>query len=343
MNTPPLPYCISYFNPNLNSNITPNHNINSRINPKKKKNLSINNPSYNSTYNNDLVKENDHRRSPSPLSKYRPGLKFPSFGDEGENDDEDFNFDIDALKVVDFLYESNDDEEVTNESININNNNDNNKRRKYNEIRRIDNLKICRHGLGMICHVSYVRNLINNNNNNNKKKLMQKRAGIIPYIVNNEGQRIYALGVDTRFGSLTDFGGGVKKGKETVIEAALREFKEETLGVFKNVSNKSIKNDVAIYNDNILIIFVKVNVDPDYLNLMFLSNSIRTKTPLEVNNIAWIPEDKFIIIANKFHEFGIDRSFEKPHDHINDPYIYSRIQPLIWASIMTCDLLSYLH
>lgn len=63
----------------------------------------------------------------------------------------------------------------------------------------------------------------------------QLRAGVIVYVEipnANKPQLFFCLGLDQRTGDITDFGGGVTKKDPTALHAALREFHEETLGIF---------------------------------------------------------------------------------------------------------------
>ena len=49
-----------------------------------------------------------------------------------------------------------------------------------------------------------------------------------------EGKTYFCLGIDSNFGDLTDFGGGMKK-NETFINCGLRELEEESKGVFGEI------------------------------------------------------------------------------------------------------------
>lgn len=91
-------------------------------------------------------------------------------------------------------------------------------------------------------------------------KQAQSRAGIIPYTFIN-GEIVMAMGIDSAFGDLTDFGGGVKRSDPTVLHSALREFNEETLGAFGTFSPEDLNDAFVVYDRNSMIIFV---YDPNY-------------------------------------------------------------------------------
>lgn len=94
--------------------------------------------------------------------------------------------------------------------------------------------------------------------------LNQKRAGVIVYdIDNNTGKLELCWGVDHNYGSLTDFGGGVKNCDNTVLHTALREFKEETYGAFNfeyenPIMDVRILNSIAVFTDDIFILFLRL-------------------------------------------------------------------------------------
>src|SRR5579885_778662 len=74
------------------------------------------------------------------------------------------------------------------------------------------------------------------------------RSGIIPYIV-TKGNVYFAFGEHTETGDLTDFGGGVKmRSGEDALSGALREFQQESLGVFGTFSD----NDLDVLSANLV-------------------------------------------------------------------------------------------
>lgn len=99
--------------------------------------------------------------------------------------------------------------------------------------------------------------------NLNLEYVKPQRAGIIIYTVIN-GSIYFGLGLDAKTHDLTDFGGGViYKTDLNVIRGALREFEEETLEIFDPITFDDIKQCPVIYDNDNLIIFVHMNIDPD--------------------------------------------------------------------------------
>ena len=125
------------------------------------------------------------------------------------------------------------------------------------------------------------------------------RAGIIPYtIVNNK--KYFCLGVDSMYGTLTDFGGGVKR-YENFVEAACRELEEESLGIFnftsKELMEKVRKNSTTIYDCNTAIIFLNVKIENinDIIDL-YEYKFKNSAGKIENSAVVWIPEDIFFYL-----------------------------------------------
>jgi hypothetical protein len=90
------------------------------------------------------------------------------------------------------------------------------------------------------------------------------RVSIVPYYT-RKYVNYYYLGIDTKYWSTCDLGGLCSKDENFVI-GAIRELKEETLGVF-NITNAQhiIDNSTCIYDSEVMIIFQKINIDDPFL------------------------------------------------------------------------------
>ena len=116
------------------------------------------------------------------------------------------------------------------------------------------------------------------------------RAGIIVYT--NEpnapkGSRLqFWLGDDSKSGDLTDFGGGVSYRKDgSALKGALREFNEESHGVFGEFTPEQLQDCMAIYNRSMLIIFLRIdNVTAPLIDLTVDDPVITTETgPIDLS------------------------------------------------------------
>jgi len=125
-----------------------------------------------------------------------------------------------------------------------------------------------------------------------------QRAGVIMYTKIND-LLYFGLGVDTLSGEYTDFGGGISykdKNDKNVIEGALREYNEETLGIFGNLNYNDVVDCNVIYNYHNLILFRYVAVDFDNILLQFnieYNNKIKQGILPEVCNIKWLTLKEF--------------------------------------------------
>jgi hypothetical protein len=80
---------------------------------------------------------------------------------------------------------------------------------------------------------------------------------------------IFCLGIDSTYGTLTDFGGKVKRNEDSV-SGSLRELNEESYGIFK-LKKEDVKDSVIIYNNEISILFVKIDLEIDAFEANFNS------------------------------------------------------------------------
>mgnify|MGYP002379520317 FL=1 len=121
-----------------------------------------------------------------------------------------------------------------------------------------------------------------------------QRAGVI--LVSIENDIVYfGLGVDRKSGDFTDFGGHVEKSDPNVVYSALREFHEETLGIFggfDNVGPDNIAENLSIYDNKNFIAFIRVDEPPTIINHEFNIQSTQHEN-LEVQEIVWFTCSNF--------------------------------------------------
>lgn len=136
-------------------------------------------------------------------------------------------------------------------------------------------------------------------------KLKPTRASVVPYTILNtkRGPKIFFLfGRDRKTGDITDFGGGVKK-LEFALNACLREFKEESCEIFKDLYNKANEMCylIAIADKRMSVLFIPVS--PRWLSApqIFQNKSKpKHKSYNEMSELLWVDEYKFSqLIRNK--------------------------------------------
>lgn len=135
-------------------------------------------------------------------------------------------------------------------------------------------------------------------------RISTDRAAVVPYIFKN-GVLYFLLGVDSQYGELTDFGGGVKGGirKETSLAAALREFREESDEVFGDIyfDVNDTATKVAVLEDRMCTLFLPLekrwHIDAPKLFEERRDDPerrrTRKKSHKEVKELLWFTEDEF--------------------------------------------------
>jgi hypothetical protein len=123
-----------------------------------------------------------------------------------------------------------------------------------------------------------------------------ERAGIIIYTV-IDGAFYMGLCVDAKSHDLTDAGGRVNyETDHNVIQGAIREFEEETLGIFDPIEFDDIKDCPVIYDDQNLIIFMHINIDPNLVSKVFHESYLQTpkrRNYPEVCGVTWLTWEEF--------------------------------------------------
>lgn len=134
-----------------------------------------------------------------------------------------------------------------------------------------------------------------------KKSLYRfQRAGILPYLIDKQGNVLYCMGEDTASGNLTDFGGHVEKKKDrNAFKAALREFREETRDSFPLKGLLFLEQFALVSFDNsMLLIFLPIFSFFSSVTQLAKEISYRFHNPnhklyfyeQEIRELVWIPD-----------------------------------------------------
>lgn len=132
-----------------------------------------------------------------------------------------------------------------------------------------------------------------------------RRGGVVPYMRTPTGG-LYIFPVDYRTGDVTDFGGGINA-RETMVNGAMREFQEESYGIFNPYIVSFFPEALLLYErhdntnpspgrnrptEDMILIFVEVQVRDDYPELfqkaMTNYHQMRPMEPMENSRLVVI-------------------------------------------------------
>lgn len=122
--------------------------------------------------------------------------------------------------------------------------------------------------------------------------------------------RTFLFAVDRRTRELTDMGGGISESDTSLISTAIRETREESLGIFDELLTTTDKFDDhkiyerawAITDFKTLIIFWKIqpidSLEKSKINIEFKKRASCVKHP-EVIGLEWISTDQFELLLSR--------------------------------------------
>jgi len=126
-------------------------------------------------------------------------------------------------------------------------------------------------------------------------KQHQRRGGVIVYFV-HRNEIVFGMGSDSVYKEITDFGGGNEEFDDDSIDTALREFGEETLCVYGNISRNDVSECMVLYDQNMMIMFLPLKFDPNQITKNFNERVLTQDNP-EINELIWLSRRNFIDIV----------------------------------------------
>ncbi len=138
----------------------------------------------------------------------------------------------------------------------------------------------------------------------------------------------FCFGVDANFGTLSDFGGGVRyiSENESVISGALRELEQESNQLFTSITISQIQDEIVIYDQHILIIFLPLSLFKDFKSTSpekELVSEFRDRIDYhsEMSDIIWLSKEEiYVLLAGK------EISREKGHRKYS---LYDKVRDLL--------------
>ncbi len=125
-------------------------------------------------------------------------------------------------------------------------------------------------------------------------KVRTSRAAVIPYIV-KEGILFLLLGQDSESGDITDLGGGVKQ-YESTLEAAFREFEEESDEILGSLRPNDFSCSIALLDNKMGVLFIPLS-ERWYIDAPKFFDSkkglCKKKSHTEIDSLIWFCEEDF--------------------------------------------------
>ena len=128
-----------------------------------------------------------------------------------------------------------------------------------------------------------------------------ERAGVILYTV-EDGEIYYGLGLDAEYLELTDFAGSVSRKDRDAVEAALREFREETLDIFGELPRERSLRATALWDGKNLVLLVRCLSNRALVSALFRARCSLAKKP-EVKEILWFSAGELSRLLQSDQEF----------------------------------------
>ncbi len=154
----------------------------------------------------------------------------------------------------------------------------------------------------------------------------QRRSGVIVYTM-YKGQIYFLAGIDTASGNITDFGGGIKLKEETPLTGGLREFVEESCGIFGNIKENDVLDQIVIYTKDLVIMFIHINFNIDRAMTEFNYRISKITNP-EVSGLILMNLEQFTQIIRG--------------ETLNERIMYDKIRTVLKEALINKNFLEYL-
>ncbi len=150
------------------------------------------------------------------------------------------------------------------------------------------------------------------------------RAGIIPYCIKDE-IKYFCFGVEDGVGALADFGGQVDPADRNLLDTAVREFTEETAGVFGEIDRDRLNSSTCLMGALTVDILYEVDAKMSSYNLAF-ENAVKNGDT-EVIRFVWLSKTQVLnyIKMSKMRQKGVN--MYHMYDKISD--LFSTYQQYI--------------
>lgn len=126
------------------------------------------------------------------------------------------------------------------------------------------------------------------------------RAGIIPFVEENS-VRFFAFSIGNIIADIGDFGGHKEKGDSDALDTAIREYREEALNIFGEITRDMLQDCYALEGSDTVEILLPVT-GPFYKYTEKFHNLIGTNTDHEVQSIIWLSRRQLLTAIDSQYE-----------------------------------------
>lgn len=128
------------------------------------------------------------------------------------------------------------------------------------------------------------------------------RSGFIPVSIKNN-ILFFGFGIG-QLGDIADFGGHREDVDRDTLDTAIREYREESLNVFGEITRHSVQNCIALIGQDTIEILLPVKL-PFYKYTEDFHKIINGNTSHEVQSIVWLSKQQLLIaIDSQSEEFA---------------------------------------
>jgi len=129
--------------------------------------------------------------------------------------------------------------------------------------------------------------------------LRPTRAAIVPYWINHDGTVSFVFAVDSKYGDITDLGGGVRK-YESALTGAIREFTEESHNILGYIDLNELGCSLSITDGKMATIFVKCKEDVKWLPEKFKKTITGVNQCGEIECLVTISEHELYNLTKNY-------------------------------------------
>jgi len=145
------------------------------------------------------------------------------------------------------------------------------------------------------------------------------RAGIIPVVIQGN-VKFYGFGVENGVAAIGDFGGHCEESDRDALDAAIREYREEGLNIFGDITRDKIKYCNVLEGKDTVEILIKIE-GPLYKYTERFKEMVKDNIEHEVQSVIWLSGKQLLNAIDSqeeaFNGVKIYHMYKRIRDAIN--------------------------